>query len=244
MRLTIVLLALAGGLLAGITLAQASLTVGGTRLIYLESAKEVKVPLSNPESAEKLAQAWVDDGNPETSPDSADVPFLIIPPLTRIEGKGTHRLQLIFTQQKNLPKDRESLFWFNVLDIPPLKTAQTQNYVELAYRTRIKLFYRPSALTGSVGQAAESIVWQLITDAKGYRLKGINSSPYYVSLNRVTLNNAGQRYSQEGEMIAPAGSTEFILPELPTFSAEKASIEYEWIDDYGAIHHQRGVLQH
>jgi chaperone protein EcpD len=167
-----------------------------------------------------------------------------MPPLIRIEGKGTHKLRLMFTQQKKLPMDRESLFWFNVLDVPPINQLQTQHYVELAYRTRIKLFYRPSALTGSAEQAAESVVWQITTDGKDYRLKGINNSSYYISLNHVWLNDAGKRYGQEGELIAPAGSTEFLLPELHSLPLGKASIEYEWIDDYGVIHRQHGFLQH
>ncbi|MFZ1873555.1 MAG: fimbria/pilus periplasmic chaperone [Chania sp.] len=244
MRLTILLLVLAGNLLAGTTWVQASLIVGGTRLIYPENAKEIRVQLNNPEPRAKLAQAWVDNGNPNASPDSADVPFLIMPPLARIEGKGTHNLRLMFTQQQSLPKDRESLFWFNVLDIPPVDKLQTQNYLELTYRTRIKLFYRPSALTGSAEQAAESVIWRITRDDKGYRLKGINNGAYYVSLNSVVVIDAGKRYSQQGELITPAGSTEFLLPGLHALPSEKACVEYQWIDDYGAIHQQRSFLQY
>ncbi|MEX2943646.1 molecular chaperone [Serratia fonticola] len=145
------------GLLPDVKLAQASLIVGGTRLIYQETAKEITVQITNPDPTEKLAQVWIDAGNPDASPDNAEVPFLITPPLTRIKRQGTYRFRLMFTHQIMLPKDRESIFWFNVLDIPPIRGMETDGYLELAYRTRVKLFYRPSGLTGSAAQAGEAI---------------------------------------------------------------------------------------
>ncbi|ATM75902.1 molecular chaperone EcpD [Serratia fonticola] len=238
----IFLLLTCGGLFPGVMLAQASLIVGGTRLIYQETAKEMTVQITNPELTEKLAQAWVDAGDPDVSPDNAEVPFLIMPPLTRIKGLGTHRFRLVFTHQIKLPKDRESLFWFNVLDIPPIRNMPTDGYLELAYRTRIKLFYRPSGLASSATDAGDSVVWKMTKSNKEFRLKAINNSPYYVSLNRIVLTDAGKRYSSEGELIVPKGSRDFIFPGLSAFLSDEASIEYQWIDDYGEIHQRREML--
>lgn len=51
-----------------------------------------------------------------TGKDSA--PFIVLPPIVRIEpGKG-QSWRLMFNGSR-LPQDRESLFWFNLLDIPP-----------------------------------------------------------------------------------------------------------------------------
>ncbi|MFC0225985.1 fimbrial biogenesis chaperone [Serratia aquatilis] len=231
-----------GGVLPGVMQAQASLVVSSTRLIYPENAKEITVQLTNPEPKEKLAQVWIDAGDPDALADNSDVPFLIMPPLTRIEGQGTHRFRLMFTQQSVLPKDRESLFWFNVLDIPPIHNMGTDNYLEFNYRTRIKLFYRPVALADSANHAGESVRWKVVADNKGFRLRGINSSPYYVSLNRVVLTDIGKRYSYAGEMIAPRGSVDFILHGLSSTPSEKARIEFQWIDDFGEIHQQRDIV--
>ncbi len=43
-----------------------------------------------------------------------------------------------------LPSDRESLFYYNVREIPP-KTGKA-NTLQIALQTRIKLFWRPKAL--------------------------------------------------------------------------------------------------
>jgi chaperone protein EcpD len=235
------LLAIAG-VLPGVMQAQASLVVGSTRLIYPENAKEITVQLTNPQPQEKLAQVWIDDGDPDALADNSAVPFLIMPPLTRIEGQGTHRFRLMFTQQSVLPKDRESLFWFNVLDIPPIHNMGTDSYLEFNYRTRIKLFYRPAALADNANHAGGSVRWKVVADNNSFRLKGMNSSPYYVSLNRVVLTDIGKRYSYVGEMIAPKASVDFILDGLSSIPSKKAHVEYQWIDDYGEIHQQREIL--
>ena len=43
-----------------------------------------------------------------------------------------------------LPADRESMFYFNVREIPP--KSNKSNTLQIALQTRIKLFWRPKAL--------------------------------------------------------------------------------------------------
>lgn len=43
-----------------------------------------------------------------------------------------------------LPADRESIFYFNVREIPP--KSNKANTLQIALQTRIKLFWRPKAL--------------------------------------------------------------------------------------------------
>lgn len=48
-----------------------------------------------------------------------------------------------------LPKDRESLFFLNVLDIPPnCPELEGKNGIKFAMQNRIKFIYRPEGLTG------------------------------------------------------------------------------------------------
>lgn len=50
----------------------------------------------------------------------------------------------------SLPKDRESVFYLNIFDIPTkLENKQDKNVLQLAIKSRIKLFYRPKELTTS-----------------------------------------------------------------------------------------------
>ncbi len=57
-------------------------------------------------------------------------------------------IKLMYNRQCSA-KDRESVFWFNVLEVPPkpdAAKATNQSLLQLAFRTRIKLFYRPKGI--------------------------------------------------------------------------------------------------
>ncbi|WP_409333365.1 fimbria/pilus periplasmic chaperone, partial [Escherichia coli] len=43
------------------------------------------------------------------------VPFTATPPVSRIDAKRGQTIKLMYTASSALPKDRESVFWFNVL---------------------------------------------------------------------------------------------------------------------------------
>ncbi|WP_235423349.1 molecular chaperone, partial [Enterobacter hormaechei] len=75
------------------------------------------------------------------------------------------------------------------------------NRVQVAFRSRIKLFYRPAKLNDNqkVVEAAEKISWSLMSD----ELKAINNSPYFISLVSVTLSQGNRKSSIQGEMVAP-----------------------------------------
>ena len=73
-------------------------------------------------------------------------------------------MRIIYAQDP-LPTDRESVFWLNILDVPPMpvtKNADDANYMQLAIRSRMKLFYRPSGLPGSPFTAADKVTWTLL----------------------------------------------------------------------------------
>lgn len=130
--------------------ADASMVIDGTRIIF--SGDKKRSPSGPPIWGDpSLTQVWVDDGRVQNQPEKDAAPFIVLPPIVRIEpGKG-QSWRLVFNGSR-LPQDRESLFWFNLLDIPPEpKNGKTDNYLQLAIRSRIKLFYRPA------GVAAEKI---------------------------------------------------------------------------------------
>lgn len=218
--------------------AQASVVISGTRVVYPAKEREVSVRLENAESMPRLVQAWIDRGDPQSRPDTSDAPFLLTPPIVRMEPGKNIALRLMFTHQESLPKDRESLFWLNVMDIPPLpQGGDDSSYLQLAYRSRLKLFYRPDGLPQNATAAAESITWSLLENGKGgFLLRGHNPSPYYVSFNQVSVLSAGQIYSSNGGMLAPQGNGDFPLPGLTVAPGAGAKARYEWIDDYGATH--------
>jgi P pilus assembly chaperone PapD len=136
-----------------------------------------------------------------------------------------------------MPKDRESAFWFNVLEIPPRKkgtVGQSQNQVQVAFRSKIKLFYRPEGLPGKPAEAARALRWALVKNGQGYALRATNSAVYHVSVGDVSITLAGKAYSnKEGGMIEPLKSFDFPIKGLSS-TAGGGEITYNWINDYGS----------
>ncbi|MCX3308705.1 molecular chaperone [Pantoea vagans] len=212
----------------------ASVTIIGTRVIYPASEKEVTVRLDNRGDHPALVQAWIDNGNPDEAVDKINVPFVLLPPVFRMEANKGQTLRIVFTGA-NLPTDKESIFWLNVLDIPPRdKSLSNQNQLQMAIRSRIKIFYRPVQFdTAQANKAASGLVWR--HGQKPNFLSATNNSPFYVNVSQINAeDNAGHKLvSEKGEMLAPGETKEFSLKGMST-SQIKTTFNYQYLDDFGA----------
>ncbi|NHQ81221.1 fimbria/pilus periplasmic chaperone [Chromobacterium vaccinii] len=217
--------------------ALAGVVISGTRVVYKAEDREVTVKVNNPGKEPSLVQVWADSGNEKSVPDTADAPFLIMPPIFRVDPAKGQTLRLTFTGA-DLPKERESVFWLNVLDVPPLPKAgnEQRNFMQVAFRSRIKLFYRPTGLQGTPDDAADKLSWTLLPQAggKGYMLRASNRAAYNVSLNRAMLLVGKHEYETDGGMVPPGGSHDFALKDLKLKPDAGAKLTYESINDYGA----------
>lgn len=121
--------AFAAGLVAPAPTA-ASVVIGGTRIIYEAGQAEVNVTLKNEGAQPALTQTWIDTGDRTAAPGSPHVPFIVNAPVTRIDqGKG-HTLRLMHTGEA-MAQHKESLYWLNVLEIPP-KDKNGLNLLQMA----------------------------------------------------------------------------------------------------------------
>ncbi|MCL7715581.1 fimbrial biogenesis chaperone [Stenotrophomonas mori] len=207
--------------------ALAGVVVNGTRVIYPAQAREVTVQIDNVGESPALVQAWIDAGDAEQTADTSDAPFVLTPPIVRIEPGRSQALRVIFTGAP-LPADRESLFWLNVLDVPPAPDAAAsddQNYLQVAFRSRLKLFYRPRGLEGVANDAPAALRWS----RSGDRLQVQNPSRYHVTLAEVHAAAGGRELAVEdkGAMVAPAQRLEFAAP------AGTEQVRFITINDYG-----------
>ena len=121
--------------------AQGAIVVQGTRVVFPEKSHEVTVRINNTSVGPVLVQNWVDDGQPDAFPEDLKVPFVVAPAVARVDPGGTAVLRISATQPQ-LPNDRESLFWLNVLETPP-RSSSDETVLQFSFRTRIKLFFRP-----------------------------------------------------------------------------------------------------
>ena len=69
--------------------ADASMVIDGTRIIFPGDKKEIAVRATNMGETPSLTQVWVDDGRVQNQPEKDAAPFIVLPPIVRIEpGKG------------------------------------------------------------------------------------------------------------------------------------------------------------
>lgn len=214
--------------------ALASVTIIGTRVIYPAADKEVTVRLDNRGDQPALVQAWIDDGNPNQPLDKIDVPFVLLPPVFRMEANKGQTLRIVYTGRA-LPTDKESIYWLNVLDIPPRdKSLIDKNQLQMAIRSRIKLFYRPASLSSQEAvKAASGLVWHKARDKN--QLTAVNNSAYYVNVSQITTGDGAARrvVSEKGDMLAPYQSKDFPL-KAGSISQIKTTFHYRYLDDFGA----------
>lgn len=212
--------------------ARASVVVAGTRVVYNQADQEVTVKLSNVGKSPALVQVWIDKGDPKAAPSTIDVPFIVTPPVSRIDpGKG-QTLRIMSTGAPEI-QDRESVFWLNVLEIPPEASGDDANKLQFAFRTRIKLFYRPTGLNGRPEDAPAQIAWHLTQSNGHVALEAHNPSAYSVSFSKLDVTDGRNTASfTDGDMIPPGATKNFPLTGAHSM-ASPAEVHYESINDYG-----------
>ncbi|UGB45832.1 molecular chaperone [Frateuria edaphi] len=224
--------------------AHASVVIGGTRVVFPARDGEVTVRLSNDSAQPALVEAWIDRGDPHSTPDKVDVPFLITPPLFRMEPHKDQSLRIIATQA-NLPADRESLFWLNVLEIPPKpKGAEFagKNLLQFAIRSRLKFFYRPANLPGDLAKAPAELTWKAVPDGAGYALEVHNPTAYHITVIKASLDIAGKPYSADTGMVDPLGTLRLPVTGLTKAPATGTPVAYDIVNDYGAAAPYQGSI--
>lgn len=215
--------------------AMAGVVITGTRLIYPAGQKEITVKLNNNGLHPALVQAWVDTGDVQSSPTSSKAPFVLSPPVSRIDPSKGQSLRLMFTGAA-LPTGKESVFWLNVLEIPPKAEGPVDlNVLQMAFRSRIKIFYRPDGLPGTAAEAPSQVQWKVIPQGQGYALQAFNPTAFHVSLVELTLAVGNQRFESDNGMINPGENQVFALPGLKSLPGAAAQVEFNAINDYGAL---------
>lgn len=214
--------------------AHASIVVNNTRVIYSAEKQNVGVRLQNVGKNPSLVQVWLENSKGETN----NLPFTLTPPISRVDGKMSQTIR-IRAIGDTLPKDRESLFYFNLLDIPP-KTADMneQQQVQLSVRSKLKFFYRPANLPYPVSEAYSKVSWHL--SPQTLTLK--NPTPYYITYSSVELKHDKQTLAEvEGvDMIAPFSEQTFTLKK----SVPQANqVAWHIINDYGGDYGNVSPLQ-
>lgn len=205
----------------------AAINLDRTRIVFPESDKASSLKVDNQSKAlPYLALSWIEDekGHKE------DTYFMALPPIQRLEAGSASQVRIVKqAATSQLPKDKESLFYFNLREVPPKSSSASdeRSVMQIAMQSRIKLFWRPKAITKKPGELAEMRM-EITANAKGLIVH--NPTPYYITLAWLSKNAKTMLPGFDSLMIAPFSTAKTSTGD---YHGNYYSIGY--IDDYGAL---------
>lgn len=212
------------------------------RIIYPGAdTKGVTWSLTNNTDRAWLIQSWIrpvdfTTGLPmpetESSASSAKIPFLVTPPLKRVDAGEGMTLRIRLTEL-SLPKDRESVFYLSVKAIPAVTDSDSASNGKLvvAVVNNIKLFYRPEGLPAGSKESRRAAAIQ----PPGESLVVDNPTPFYINFSQVTVG--GKPISADGlrKLVPPYGQQRYDL-----VKGMSGPVEWQVLDE----EHRPTPLQH
>lgn len=154
----------------------AAISLDRTRAIYEGGSNALVINITNDnKQLPYLAQTWIENDKNEKIELG---PLIATPLVQRLEPGDKALIKVSATPDiEKLPNDRETLFYFNVREVPP--KAEDNNVLQIALYTKIKLFYRPKQILREPNAIwQDQLVLNKLSD--GYEIE--NPTPYYVTV--------------------------------------------------------------
>lgn len=194
----------------------AGVIISGTRVIYNEGNKNVSINVKNPDKMPYLIQSWIDDFE-----EKKQSKFTITPPLFRLNPDKENTLRIFLTEE-GLPSDQESLFWLNIKTIPA--TEKTENSLQIAFKTQMKLIYRPKSLKDvNFEEEQKKLSW---SKERG-KVIVYNPTSYFMNFQTIKFNG---KLVDDVSYAKPFSTKSFDIND----NNEHGLISWELINDYGA----------
>ncbi|HBR7308080.1 TPA: fimbrial biogenesis chaperone [Klebsiella aerogenes] len=204
-------------LISGI--AHAGIVIESTRYLYKEGAREITAQIENKDGIPYLIKSWIE------TPKGQIPSFTATPPLFRLEAKQQNTVRLFSTNNVTAPTDRESIFYFNIMAIPPADDNNAKNNtIQLAVRHRMRLVYRPKSLFDmKPNTEAAKLQWR----KSGNKLFINNPTPFFYYFNTIKIGNT--EIKNEVNTVPPMETKEVTLKE----SVNASSVTWKIVNDYG-----------
>ncbi|HUG24708.1 fimbrial biogenesis chaperone [Piscinibacter sp.] len=227
-------------------LSASSFAMGGLqpskpRVIYASTSKEASISFFNRATAPLLVQTWVDDGDDSVAAARRPAPYLVTPPIFRVEPAAGQVVRL-FLATDGFPDDRERVSYLNVLYTDPVSSSEETEQavggsVRFSIRHRIKIFHRPKSLGAALSRSGSPLA---VRASAGSGPEGavllVNSGPFYVSLaGKLKLVSKTDALDLVDGMIAPF---ETLTVPVPRRSVDPEGWEraiFSVTGDYGNI---------
>nr|WP_239006889.1 MULTISPECIES: fimbrial chaperone [Citrobacter] len=208
----------------------AAFVLNSTRYVFDEKRENISVQVDNQSTQEYGGQIWIENQ------DQNDKNVYFVPSPTFFKVADQHKQILrILKINDALPKDKESLFWINIQEIPKAPKDGV-NALSIALHTQVKMIYRPDILKDKRENAEKNI--KLINDESSTVL--FNDSPYYFALINVKQNgknvNLGDDVKNKIAVFSP-------FEKISLNKKLTGNISFVAFDDYG-VDREYNISQH
>lgn len=205
-----------------------------------EQEREASVQILNEGARPVLVQTWVDTGDETMEVELIDAPFIVDLPVFRLDPGRSRRVRVLMTRSPaGLPADRESVYWFNVMEIPPKPAASTgRNYLQISFRTRLKLFFRPAAIAAADQPEHDPMRFAMGRDALGQPVIRIdNPAPLHRSMVVLTIvSPEGEQIRLEPDMLSPFQQMALPLKGNEAWTNRPGlRARFSTVDDHGGV---------
>ena len=165
----------------------AAFVLNSTRYVFDEKRDNISVQVDNQSTQEYGGQIWIENQ------DQNDKNVYFVPSPTFFKVADQHKQILrILKINDVLPRDKESLFWINIQEIPKAPKDGI-NALSIALHTQVKMFYRPEALKEKRENAEQNI--KMISSEGNTVLW--NDTPYYFAIISVKQNGTPIKVSDD-----------------------------------------------
>lgn len=188
------------------------------RLTYIEGEKSISVSLRNTDKVPFLIQANMKWLNEETGLNILDkkapFPFVITPPLYKLEPGEYHSWRVFYAKQNGkLADDRESVFLVQLKAIPSTNEDHQSVQFTVMRTLLFKIYYRPEKLKDI---QLEDVAEKLTFRKQGNQLFVRNNMPIYATFNILTVGNYSLKEEQLYVSVAPFSEQKYEIPEDAT----------------------------
>lgn len=198
----------------------AGISIDRTRVVFNSNDKNHSVGVINTSSVPWLVQARILDQNGQRQG-----ALFITPPLFRLEPSGKNVIRIVSTGAEGIfPSDREDIRYLHIDAVPSSSPSEKDSQLAVGVGMTIKVFMRPVSLDEPGKKNWESIRWYYTS---GLGVKGCNTSPYYLSFNRLAFDERSIDLNANPSMLPPYQCIVF---------GEKLSVKkihWSFINDFG-----------
>jgi len=164
-----------------------------------------------------LVQSWVEEYTEQKTRK-----ILSTPAIFRVNPNSSYRVNL--TKKENLPGDRESVFWVVAHSVPEHSDSLPENRINIAYRFKSLLIYRPDKIKTMKFNPSE-VIWKKTNDGE---VEVSNNTPFAVTMTKVDIN--GVIIKLEDDLLMP-----FSTAKIKYKASLDDRVTFSFKNDYGAI---------